>query len=54
MAFCLQQLMSSTEEATLQAGDVLYVSLGCIRKSSMRKCGPWVLFSSETARICVM
>lgn len=36
MAFCLQQLMSSTEEATLQAGDVLYVSLGCIRKSSMK------------------
>ena len=53
MAFCLQQLMSSTEEATLQAGDVLYVSLGCIRKSSMRK-RPQVLHSSETARICVM
>ena len=53
MAFCLQQLMSSTEEATLQAGDVLYVSLGCIRKSSMRK-WPLGLFSSETARICVM
>ncbi len=39
-AFCILDVFGTTEEATLQAGDVLYVSLGCICKSSMRKCGP--------------